>query len=556
VQYIRKRGALVAIATSLALGLSACGGDDSGTDPEASGEGGGGNSDAIITVNGTEPQNKLLPANTNETGGGRIMDVLYEGLVRYDENGDPVNAVAESIETEDSQTFTITLKEGQTFSDGSPVTANSFVDAWNFGANIRNAQLNSYFFEPIAGYEEVHPSPAPGAAEDAPPPAPTAEEMSGLKVVDDQTFTVELSQPQSDFPIRLGYTAFMPLPEAAFEDPDAFGEKPIGNGPYMMEGTWEHDVQIKTVKNPEYSGEEEPQNGGVDFKFYQDPAAAYQDLLADNIDVLDLLPDSAFATYEDDLGERAINQPAGIFQSFSFPLYDEKFSGPNANKVRQAISMAINREQITETIFNGTRTPAKDFSSPVVQGYSEDICGEFCEYKPDEAKALLEEAGGLPGNAMTIGYNADGGHQGWVDAVCNDIKNNLAISCEGKAFPDFKSLRDPVTKKAMDNPFRTGWQMDYPALSNFLGPIYATGAGSNDSMYENPEFDELLAKGDSAASPEEGIEFYQQAEELLVRDMPAVPLWYSNANGGYANTVENVKFDVFSVPIYTQITKQ
>ena len=216
--------------------------------------------------------------------------------------------------------------------------------------------------------------------------------------------------------------------------------------------------------------------------------------------------------------------------------------------------MAINREQITDTIFEGTRTPAVDFSSPVVQGH-DDICGETCTYDPEKAKTLLEEAGGLPGNAMTIGYNADGGHKGWVDAVCNDIKNNLGIDCTGNSYPDFKSLRDPVTSKTMESAFRTGWQMDYPALSNFLGPLYGTGAGSNDSVYNNPEFDALLAKGDAAPSPEEGIEFYQQAEELLVRDLPAIPLWYSNATGGYASTVENVAFDVFSVPIYTQITK-
>ena len=551
-QFTSRRMRASAVLLAVALGATACGGDN-GTG--GGGDDGGGASDAIITVNGTEPQNKLLPANTNETGGGRIMDVLYEGLVRYDENGDPVNAVAESIETEDSKTYTITLKDDQVFSDGSPVTADSFVDAWNFGANIKNAQLNSYFFEPIAGYEEVHPEAPADAPEDAPPPEPAAETMSGLKVVDEKTFTVELTEPQSDFPIRLGYTAFMPLPEAAFADPDAFGEAPIGNGPYKMDGAWEHDVQIKTVVNEEYAGEEEPQNGGITFKFYQDPAAAYQDLLADNLDVIDLLPDSAFATFESDLGERAINQPAGIFQSFSFPLYDPKFQGPNAAKVRQAISMAINREQITETIFEGTRTPATDFSSPVVQGYSEEVCGAVCTYDPEAAKAMLDEAGGLPGNKLTIGYNADGGHQGWVDAVCNDIKNNLGIDCTGNSYPDFKSLRDPVTKKQMDSAFRTGWQMDYPALSNFLGPLYGTGAGSNDSVYENPEFDELLKKGDSAASPEEGIEFYQQAEELLVRDLPAIPLWYSNATGGYATTVDNVKFDVFSVPIYTQITK-
>ena len=550
-QFSSRRTRLSAAVLAVALGATACGGSDDSSN-EGSGEG---DSNAIVVANGTEPQNKLLPANTNEVGGGRVMQLLFEGLVDYDGEGNPVNAVAESIETEDSQTYTITLKDGWTFTNGEKVTAKSFVDAWNFGALITNAQLNSYFFEPIQGYEDVHPAdPTPDNEED-PLPEPTAQTMSGLKVVDDQTFTVTLTEPQSDFPIRLGYTAFMPLPSVAFEDPEAFGEAPIGNGPYKMDGAWEHDVQIKTVVNEDYAGDQEPQNGGVTLRFYQDPAAAYTDLLADNLDVLDIIPDNAIANFESDLGDRAINQPAGIFQSFSFPLYDPKFQGPNSADVRKAVSMAINREQITETIFNGTRTPAKDFTSPVVAGFAEDICGEVCEYKPEEAKALLEQAGGFPGGQMTLSYNADGPHKGWVDAVCNDIKNNLGVACEGKAYPDFASLRDDVTSNKMDNPFRTGWQMDYPAVSNFLGPLYATGAGSNDAQYANPEFDALIKAGDSAGSPEEGIEQYQAAQRLLIEDLPAIPLWYQNALGGYANTVDNVTFDVFSVPVYTDITK-
>ena len=79
----------------------------------------------MVLANGTEPQNPLIPANTNEVGGGRIVDLLFAGLVYYDANGDVVNDMAESIDTDDSQTYTVKLKEGQTFSDGSPVTSSS-----------------------------------------------------------------------------------------------------------------------------------------------------------------------------------------------------------------------------------------------------------------------------------------------------------------------------------------------------------------------------------------------------------------------------------------------
>src|SRR5699024_820736 len=133
-----------------ALTLAACS-DDSG---DGGGDGGsGGGSGALILANGTEPQNPLVPTNTNEVGGGRIVQNIFAGLVSYDAEGAQQNEVAASIETEDSQNYTVTLNEGWTFSDGSAVTAQSFVDAWNYGANAANAQLSGYFFEPNQGYE-------------------------------------------------------------------------------------------------------------------------------------------------------------------------------------------------------------------------------------------------------------------------------------------------------------------------------------------------------------------------------------------------------------------
>ncbi|HYO19237.1 MAG TPA: ABC transporter substrate-binding protein, partial [Dermatophilaceae bacterium] len=191
----------VAGASCLALVLSACGGssDKAASTPAA-------NSAAVITAYGTEPQNPLLPANTNEVGGGRIMKLLYEGLISYDGAGKPINQVAASIDTTDAQTYTIKLKPGWKFTNGEAVNAKSFVDAWNFGALITNAQLNAYFFEPIDGYKEVHPD-AEGAK-------PTAKTMKGLTVVDESTIGVKLASPQASFPLRLGYTAFYPLPQS------------------------------------------------------------------------------------------------------------------------------------------------------------------------------------------------------------------------------------------------------------------------------------------------------------------------------------------------------
>src|SRR5664279_28456 len=185
-----------------------------------------------------------LADNTNEVGGGLIMKLLFEGLISYDAQGRSINQVAESITTTDSQTFTIKLKPGWKFTNDEPVDAKSFVDAWNFGALITNAQLNAYFFEPIDGYTKVHP------AADGAKPTATATTMKGLAVVDDSTFTARLTSAQASFPMRLGYTAFYPLPQSAYKDIKAFGQSPVGNGSYMMDGKWVHNVSIKDVVHP------------------------------------------------------------------------------------------------------------------------------------------------------------------------------------------------------------------------------------------------------------------------------------------------------------------
>ncbi|MDO5034828.1 MAG: ABC transporter substrate-binding protein [Actinomycetaceae bacterium] len=525
-----------------ALALTACSG---GTGADGEGDAAGG----IVIGNGSEPQNPLVPTNTNETGGGKIIDLIFAGLVYYDAEGAVHNDLAESIETEDAQNYTIKIKEGETFSDGSPVTANSFVDAWNQG--VAEAHLSSYFFEPIKGFPE-------GGE-----PGPDFTGLEGLKVVDDTTFTVELSQPEADFPLRLGYSAFYPLPEAGIGDADAvaaFGAAPIGNGPYLLESAddWKHNESILLKVNPDYDGPRKAQNGGIELKFYAQQDAAYNDLLGGNLDVLDAVPDSAFSTFETELGDRAVNQPSAIFQSFTIPDRLPHFAGEEGNLRRQALSMAINRQEITDTIFQGTRSPAHDYTSPVIDGYSENVPGsEVMNYDPEKAKELWAQADAISPweGSFEIAYNADGGHQAWVDATTNSIKNTLGIDAKGAPYPDFKSLRDEVTNRTIQTAFRTGWQADYPGLGNFLAPLYATGAGSNDGDYSSAEFDGLLSQAAGAASVEESNDLYLQAQSVLFRDLPAIPLWYSNVTGGSIDTVDNVQFGWNSVPLYYQITK-
>jgi len=155
-----------------------------------------------------------------------------------------------------------------------------------------------------------------------------------------------------------------------------------------------------------------------------------------------------------------------------------------------------------------------------------------------------------------LAYNADGGHQGWVDALTNGIKNTLGIDAEGKAYPTFAEVRTAITNKTIKEAFRTGWQADYPALSNFLAPLYQTGAGSNDGQYSNPAVDALFAKGNSATSLADANKAYQDAQVILLHDLPAIPLWYGVANGGYSTKVTDVKFGWNSVPVLYNIIKK
>ncbi|WKD57906.1 Dipeptide-binding protein DppE precursor [Corynebacterium capitovis DSM 44611] len=522
--HLRKTAAIVA-ASTLTFSLVACGN-------EGSGEG------DYVMVNGSEPQNPLIPGNTNETGGGRIVEKIYAGLVYYDADGHAHNDLAKSIDLEGDKTYRITLKDDAKWSDGTNVTAEDFVKAWNY--TVENSLLSASFFEPILGYAEG------------------AKEMEGLKVVDEKTFTVELAQPEADFPSTLGYSAFYPLHPSAYDDIEAYGQKPVSNGPYKL-SEWNHNQDATIVPNDEYTGDRTPKNDGVTYVFYAQQDAAYSDLLAGNLDVLDAIPDSAFSTYRDELGERAVNKPGAVFQSFTIPQNLPHFSGEEGVLRRQAISRAINREEITQTIFDGTRTPATDFTSPVIPGHSDSLQGaDVLSYNPEEAKRLWAEADAISPftGQFTISYNADGGHQAWADAVANSIRNTLGIDAVGNAYPDFKSLRDDVKKRTIQGAFRTGWQADFPLLGNFLTPLYTTGASSNDGDYSNADFDRLVKEAATAGSAEAAQPKYNEAQEILLKELPAIPLWYSNTTGGSSDKVENVTFSWKSQPVYEEITKK
>lgn len=542
----------VAIAALALTGCGAGGGNNNGGGDAA------GDPNKIITAYSNEPQNPLLPADTGEVYGGRVVELLFEGLTSYSPSGESENALAESIESPDGQNYTIKVKSGTKFTNGEEVTAKSFVDAWNFAALSTNAQTNSYFFESIEGYDAVSAVKKQGESE---VPAPTAETMSGLVVKDDYTIEVKLRQPEADWPLRLGYSAFMPLPAEAIKDPKAFGENPIGNGPYKMakEGAWQHDSQIELVKNPDYKGSREAKNGGVTFKFYTDPAPAYTDIQGNNLDVTDVLPTNALKTYTTDFPENHLNKPYAGNSTLNIPGYLKEFQGEAGKLRRQAISMAIDREEITKVVYSGTRIPANDFTSPSIGGYNDNVAGsEVTKFDAAKAKEAWDKANTIspwPANkVLQLAYNTDGGNKEWIDAVANNLKNNLGIKAEGQAFAKFAELLDLRKSKTLPGLARAGWQADYPSLYNFLGPLLGTGASSNYEGYSNPEFDKLLKEGLGAKSTDEANAKFTQAQEILFQDLPNIPLWYAARQAVWSENVANVDTGWNGVIQYYNIT--
>ena len=525
---------MAAGATAIALLAAGCsGGGSEDTDSTSS----------SIIVGIGEPQH-LIPSNTTETNGSQVLAALFYPLVDFDEQSKPVDIAAESITSDDNKLWTVKLKPGFTFSNGEPVVSDNFIDAWNYGAYAPNAQGASYFYERIEGYADLQSKDPDGEEGPQKAPEPKAKTLTGLKKVDDTTFTVTLSAPFAGWESVMGYTAFYPLPKAAFSAPgvikEGFEDAIVGNGPFKMKGTWQHDSEIVVEKVDGFKGTV-PKIDGVTWKIYQDQKAEYADLTAGNVDVQTQIPIESLAAAPGDLGDRFQKSPSSSFQFVGFPTFQKEFANVD---VRRALSMAINRQEITDQIFLGSQTPATGFVSPAVAGYRENTCGDNCKYDAAAAKELYTKAGGPA--KIQVTYNADGGHKAWVDAMCNQINKSLGVECTGTGEPKFADLLTKVEKKDPVGLIRLGWVMDYPLMENYLGPLFATGGSSNYYGYSNTAFDNLVKEGSAAKTTDEAIVKWQAAEDILAKEMPVIPLRFGQNVYGHSEKVKNVKVDIFT----------
>ncbi|HVM13493.1 MAG TPA: ABC transporter substrate-binding protein [Egibacteraceae bacterium] len=516
---------------ALAMAAAACNGGEDAPDLPGTGEApDGGEVGGEFSMASCEPQN-LLPTNSTEVCGSQVLSYLFTALVEYDaETGDidEGEGVAESIDSDDQTNWTITLRDDFTFHNGDPVTAQSFVDAWNWMADPDNAQAGVDFLESASfeGLEEVQNG--------------EAEEMSGVTAVDETTIEVALSEPFSPFPQMMGYTAFYPLPGEFYDDPEGFEDAPVGNGPYMMDGEWERGQQIRLARYEDYPGE-----GGnadaVEIRIYDDAGTAYRDLQAGNLDVLagvQSVPPEQIAAAEAEFGDNFLETESSAFTYIGFPMYDPAFS-EDVN-LRRALSLAIDRELIIETIFQGANQPATAVIPPVLEAHRPDAC-EYCEHDPEQAQELYEQTDGVE-EPLTLYFNSGAGHEEWMEAVANQLRSTLGIQDIQFESLEFAEYLDLLDAQEVDGPFRLGWVLSYlsPQYSLLL---YESGADSNNFGYASEEFDELYRQGTAAETTEEAEELFQQAEDVLLEDLPLIPMWYSVYHHAHADRVGNVIVD-------------
>jgi oligopeptide transport system substrate-binding protein len=463
---------------------------------------------------------------------------LWTGLVEYPNTGGaPQNALAESIETSDSKVFKIKIKQNTKFHDGTTVKAESFVKAWNWAAYAPNGAQNASFFADIQGFADLNPEDPDG---DGPKkaPTPTVKEMSGLKVIDDWNFEVTLSAPTAVFPTKLGYSAFMPLPDAFFNmKPEEFGKKPIGNGPVKLV-SWQDDVEIKLTRFDDYTLRDKMKIKDVTVKIYQDDTAAYADLVSGNLDFQQQVPVSSLAgdKWKTDLGDRAIASTTPSTGIIAFPIYDKRFQNP---KLRKAISLSINRQEITDKIFFGNRKPADSWANPLTPGAEPGNC-TACKFDVTQAKQLLQEAGGFTGQ-LKMYYNADASHKEWMEAVAQQVKTNLGIDAVAVGVPTFAVFRANINAHKMDGAYRAGWQQDYPDVENWVNPLYVKGGSSNDGLYSNDQVNALAKEASAAPSLEESHKKFAEAVKIIDQDVPSMPIYFGGQQSGHSEKIKKME---------------
>ncbi len=522
---------ICAVALTLALGMSifaGCGNSDSG-------EGG-----RKLIYNLGEDPDTIDPTLNTSSGAGSIIDNAFEGLMRLDENEKAKPGVAESYEVSDDQlVYTFHLRENAKWSDGEPVTAKDFEYSWVRALTKETAAEYSYQLFYIKNGEKFYNGEA------------TREEL-GIEVVDDYTLKVTLEAPTAYFLELTAFTTYMPLREDIVSaDPEGWATEPetyISNGPFKLV-QWDMKDQLVFERNEEYWNVESIKLPGVVYKLVTDQNTAYASLKSGEFDMVDTVPPAEIASGQEEglvtIYPNLATYMLVINVGKQSTLPEDVKKALSNEKVRRALSIAIDRKAITDNVTKSGQIPAYSF---VPQGILNENGEDFAdrEYYDanqaniEEAKKLLAEAGypngeGLP--TLEFMYNTEGDHKLIAQAIQQDwAKIGVNVELTNQEWKVFLNTRQEGGYEIA----RHGWSGDYVDPMTFLD-LWVTGGGNNDAGYSNPEYDKLVAEAKQEADADKRWEIMKQAEDIVMNDMPIIPLYYYTKVKGAKPEVKGVR---------------
>lgn len=467
---------------------------------------------------GVDPMS-IDPRFVVDDEGELIVDALFDPLVRVDQRMRVVPAAAEGWEiSDDGREFTFTLREA-TFHDGTPVTAEDFQRTFErlADATVEPASFLSHLLEPLEGFEQ--------AAE--------GEGFAGVEVVDDRTLRLHLRDPQPAFLTVLSDPSLVPLPPDADDDPEAFGDEPIGNGPFLMAEPRDPGAFLRLSAFEEHP--EPPLLDEVLFQIYpedSDRTQRWQDLVDGQLHLSQVPPEHAddavelFGRSPD--GYRGPGYLDGITTTvylYGFDTSREPYDDP---LVRRALSLAIDRDALAEDVMQGTRAAATSLVPPPMPG-SAATC-EHCRHDPTEAAALLAEAE-IELESLTLTHNRGRTHAAIAERMAGDIEAALDVDVD-LAARDLQPFIQAVRRG--DVPvFRLGWSANEPDASALLYPLFHSSQVGLDNLtrYEDEQVDELLELARSSPDRSIALGANREAERAILEDAPALPLlWYRHTH--------------------------
>lgn len=540
-----KKFVAVAMAGCLAASLAACGSTASSsaaTDSAATAEEA---TEATATGTGFTVQlgpnpETLDPALNSAIDGANTIITIFEPLLLVNENNEVVGGQAESWEvSEDGLTWTFTMRDGLKWSDGSDLTAKDFEYSFKRLADPNTAAPYAQtVVGMIEGFAEATGNPdADGNQTTEPNPDALGVEASE----DGKTLTIHLSYPCSYFDKIAAFAAMSPVQQATVEtngdswctQPDTF----ICNGPYMI-SEWTPSERIVLTKNPNYVGGWDTSrivSDTITLLLIEDEAAAYAAYNSGEAQLVKSVPSDEIPslTKAEDGGDFYVDSNLGTYY-LSVNCEREPFTDP---LVRKALSLAIDREYVSEVVMQGTYSPAHSISCPGItdadgsqfadnaNGGTPYISSDY-EANLEEAKSLLAEAGypdgeGFP--AITYSTNDQGYHMPlaeYLQTAWSEL--GIDVTIEPVEWASFT----PQRRAGDYDVCRNGWVMDYDDPSNML-ELFQTGNGNNDGKYSNPEFDAAI-EASKVADKATHFEQLHKAEDILMEDMGCIPVAYYN----------------------------